>query len=204
MRKKHNVQDIIRIGEAIIRKNGYHHTGINDILKASGIPKGSFYNYFNSKEIFGQRLLEHEGSQLAEQMQATLEDHSKRPLDRIKGFYDALIAQYESEECRNGCLVGNLATELGGQIDTLAATANAQFEQWIILLSDCIREGQREGEVTDDYTAEEIANFIHSNFFGAITRGKMVRSTQPLRLTLKMTFDLIEQKEGMGHGAWKI
>ena len=204
MRKKHNVQDIIRIGEDIIRKNGYHHTGINDILKASGMPKGSFYNYFNSKEAFGKRLLEHEGTQLAAKMEAMLQDASKRPLERIKSFYDVLIEEYEAEECRNGSLVGNLATELGGQVDILAETANAQYEGWVILLAECIREGQREGELTEDYTAVELAHFIHASFFGALTRGKMLRSTRPLRLTLQMTFDFITQREGVGQAAWKI
>lgn len=204
MRKKHNVQDIIRIGEEIIRKNGYHNTGINDILKASEIPKGSFYNYFNSKELFGCRLLEHEGAKIAELMQELLEDSSNSPLERIQVFYETLIVQYEAEECRNGSLVANLASELGGQIDILADVANLQFEQWIVHLSNCIRLGQQEGEITEAYTAEELANYIHTNFFGAITRAKMTRSARPLKESLKMTFDFISERKEVGYSAWKI
>ncbi len=204
MRKKHNVQDIIRIGEEIIRKNGYHNTGINDILRASSIPKGSFYNYFNSKELFGRRLLEHEGAEISELMQTILEDESKQPLERLQAFYDKLIKRYDKEECRYGSLVANLSSELGGEIDLLAGVANLQFEQWMLHLANCIRAGQREGQITEAYTAEELAHYLHTNFFGALTRGKVLRNTRPLKLTLKMAFDFIAQRKEVGYSAWKI
>ena len=52
-----NKEDILAKGEILLRTQGYNKTGINEILKASGIPKGSFYNFFESKEDFGLQVL---------------------------------------------------------------------------------------------------------------------------------------------------
>ena len=43
---KHDKEDILAVGYDVLRKNGYHNVGINQILKEAGVPKGSFYNFF--------------------------------------------------------------------------------------------------------------------------------------------------------------
>jgi len=47
---------IIETGAAIIHRKGFNHTGIQEILNAAKVPKGSFYNYFKSKEDFGLQI----------------------------------------------------------------------------------------------------------------------------------------------------
>jgi TetR/AcrR family transcriptional repressor of nem operon len=49
---------VLETGAAIVHRKGFHNTGIQEILKAAEIPKGSFYFYFDSKEDFGLQLVD--------------------------------------------------------------------------------------------------------------------------------------------------
>ena len=55
-----NTRDrIIETGAEIIHRKGFNHTGIQEILTAAGVPKGSFYNYFKSKDEFGLEVIDY-------------------------------------------------------------------------------------------------------------------------------------------------
>ena len=191
MRKKYDVDDILSIGEELMRTQGYNNTGINDILKQSGIPKGSFYNFFESKEAFGKRILEHYGDRMQEVMNGVLGDKSISPLTRLKHFYQMMIQKNILEEYKNGCLVNNISTEVGGLSDALAKTANIQFNKWTKSLAKCIAEGQDKGEITTHYSAEEMAHYLHGSFHGALSRAKASRSDAAMALFFQMSFDFI-------------
>jgi TetR/AcrR family transcriptional repressor of nem operon len=191
MRKKYNKEDIIAIGQELVRRNGYTNTGINDVLKESGIPKGSFYNFFESKAVFGEQLLKHYGDVSLELIESHLGDHTKSPLQRLRSFYQHVIEINEAEECRNGCLINNLSGEVGGINDRLGKVASQQFNRLVQRIAQCLREGQEADEIIQHQTAEEIAYFIHASFFGALTRAKAARNAKPLNIAYKMIFDFI-------------
>ena len=191
MRKKYDVDEILHVGEELMRTQGYNNTGINDILKQSGIPKGSFYNFFESKEAFGKRILEHYGNRMQAVINSVLEDRSILPLERLKRFYRMMIQENIQEACKNGCLVNNISLEVGGLSDPLAKTADAQFNKWVKSLTKCIAEGQEKGEIIHRYPAEELAHYLHGNFYGALSRSKASRSDAAMELFFKMAFDFI-------------
>ncbi len=191
MNRKYDIEEILEAGMNVVREKGYHHTGINDILKASGIPKGSFYNFFRSKEEFGLRLLEYYSETMLSHMHRYLDNHSRSPLQRLENFYRFVIGVNADEDCRQGCLLNNMSSEVGGNSEPIARQAHQQFSRWMETLSACILEGQEEGEIRKDYPAQELAEFMHTSFFGALTRSKMMRDIGPLNLTFQMAFDFV-------------
>ena len=108
MKRKHDINDILEKGVELIRSQGFNNTGIDDILKESGIPKGSFYNFFKSKEDFGIKAMQQYTSQQAEWVKSILTDQTKTPFQRLEYFYKRLIEGNREENCRKGCLVGNM------------------------------------------------------------------------------------------------
>lgn len=196
MRKKYEKSDIISISENLIRERGYHNTGINDILKEAGIPKGSFYNFFVSKEDLGVQVLDAYGEATYEFIKSYLTDTSHSPLQRLKRFYAAIIEGNKTiYDCRVGCLVNNMAMEMGGLNETFAAATDKQFTRWIELFEACIAEGQEAGEITKDYSANELAHYLHTGIFGALSRMKSTRSIAPLELWFNMSFELLSVKK---------
>jgi len=57
---------LLEAGVSIFIDQGYHGTGIQEVVDKAGIPKGSFYNYFKSKEDFGSKTIVHFGEQFKE------------------------------------------------------------------------------------------------------------------------------------------
>jgi len=194
MKRKHDIGDILQNGQELFRKQGYHNTGIEEILRVCKIPKGSFYNFFTSKEDFGLRVLEIYSEKLCTMIEQTLTDATMTPLRRLQKFYTTITSMSESENCKNGCLLANLTQELGGTNNQMSLATKKTFERWISLLATCVAEGQEKGEIIDDYSAEEIANFLHNSFNGALLRMKAGQDAKPLHLFHKIAFSSISLK----------
>ncbi len=189
MNQKHRREDIIAIGAELIRERGYHATGINDILREAGIPKGSFYNFFATKEDFGKEILRWYGARMLRAMKGIFAQSQLSPLHRLKKFYGLIIAGNAQEDFRYGCLVNNLQAEVAGTHELLAQEAHFQFEAWMAEVAACIEEGQALGEITDQYPPAQLAAFLHTAFFGGLARMKATHDAQPLTLVFELTFD---------------
>lgn len=192
MHQKHNKEQILAAGAELLRRRGYHATGINDVLKLTGISKGSFYNFFTNKEDFGQQAISWYGRRQLAYIRAFLRDPNYSPLVRLKRFYQEIIDVNQSEHFENGCLVNNLSLELAGQMPGLAHNLDHQFSQWVHEIAHCIREGQELGEISQAYSATELADFLHTTSYGVLSRMKATRSKEPFQLMLKMGFALLQ------------
>lgn len=194
MRKKYEVSDILASGESLLRQQGYHNTGIDQILKVNGIPKGSFYNFFKSKEDFGLRVLDFYGGQYHNFIQKSLTDQSKSPLQRLKDFYRLTIEGNRREQCKHGCLINNLSLEIAGSNDNFSRAINRHIQQWIAVLAGCIEEGQDRGQITQNYSAHHLAEYMQAGFFGTLSRSKAARSSEAMERFYRMSFDFITDR----------
>ena len=194
MNKKYKREDILLTGLYLIRRQGYHHTGVSDILKQSGIPKGSFYNFFRSKEDYTLQLMALYGERIDQLLEQALHDAEPSALRRLLGFYGLLVGAYAEEEARNGCLVMNLATETSGYNDRIADTALGVLRGWINQLAAVIAEGQDKGEIRTDESPEALAEFVHTAFYGSLVRSKMLRSVDPQRETMRLLVDFLRPR----------
>ena len=192
MKKKYEIEDIIQKSQEVIWRKGYHNTGINKLLKESGIPKGSFYNFFESKEDLMIKIIDHYVNEQGKIMIEILSNSSLSPLDRLKKFYQHSIDQAREELdrflCVKGCLINNASVELGALNDNIAETINSHFEEVKGYIAEVVREGQQKDEITDRFPAEQLVEFMQSNYYGTLSRVKTTRSIQPLELNYEMTF----------------
>lgn len=194
MYKKHNKEDILEKGEILLRTQGYNKTGINEILKASGIPKGSFYNFFDSKEDFGLQVLAHYSNGIIQFIERLLKDKSRSPLERLKAFYRDLLDTNKAEQCANGCLLVNMSAEMGGLSESFAKATQKHYQEWLNIIAECIAEGQAKGEINRNYDPMELADYTHSNFSGALVMMKSQRSLKPLERFYDMTFQFLQPR----------
>ena len=108
---------LIRCATAVLTERGFVSTGIDPILRQVGVPKGSFYHYFDSKEAFGQAVLAHYADYFARKLERLLGDVSLSPLARLRAFVADAKQGMARYDYRRGCLVGNLGQEAGGLND---------------------------------------------------------------------------------------
>jgi TetR/AcrR family transcriptional repressor of nem operon len=188
---KHNINEILAIGSELIRTKGYHNVGINEILKACAIPKGSFYNFFENKEHFATAILDRYGDDSKKWVEEYLLDETLTPLNRLKSFYAIMIDANEKDEYSGGCLVNTLSNEVGRLNDGIAVSANKNFIKIIDVVTDCVANAQQEGEIVNTFPPEQIAEYLHAGAYGGFSRMKVTRDREYLDNWYKMTFNFI-------------
>ena len=99
---------LVRAGVVALTEKGFSATGIEEILQQLGVPKGSFYHYFESKEAYGSELIGSYATYFAEQLDAVFLDESRTPLDRMRDFTIGADAGMARFGYTRGCLIGNL------------------------------------------------------------------------------------------------
>ncbi|MPQ67848.1 MULTISPECIES: TetR/AcrR family transcriptional regulator [unclassified Pseudomonas] len=176
---------LIRCGTEILTEQGFMATGIDTVLKRVGVPKGSFYHYFDSKEAFGQAVLESYAGYFARKLDRWLLDASLPPLQRLRGFVDEAKAGMARHEFRRGCLVGNLGQEVTLLPDSYREQLDAVFRSWELRLSRCLQAAQAAGELAADADCEALASFFWIGWEGAVLRARLVRSDVPLEIFMQ-------------------
>lgn len=188
MNKKDTRSEIVRIGTSLIYRQGYNATGIDAILKEAGVPKGSFYHYFKSKEEFGLAVIDHFAEGFVLRLDTFLKDEEVTPLNRLRNFLESGLARVSQNACTRGCLIGNLGQEMADQNERFRDRLNGIFAMWRQHVADCLREAQRVGELAGDLDADMAAGVLLSGWEGAILQAKVTKSPQPMRDFLDVMF----------------
>ena len=169
---------------------GYNGTSVKDIVVEAGIPKGSFYNYFDSKEAFAVEALRCFVGWGKERTDPILKDTSLSPLERLRKLYDYRIDTLKNEmQNKRGCFASNLAQEMGDVNERLGNIVHKAFEELKQPLVDCIREAVEQGELPEDTNAKELVDFSESAFRGAMMDMKVTRSAKSLEVCRKYIFE---------------
>ncbi|WP_437373638.1 TetR family transcriptional regulator C-terminal domain-containing protein [Maribacter litoralis] len=177
---------ILNAGVNIIAKKGYNGIGIQEILNEVNIPKGSFYHYFKSKEDFGIQVIKKYTDDSLVYINSFLENTNLNPLQRIYAlFYDVQKA-YIEKEFKEGCLLGNCSTELGGQKINVSTTLENEFMKMENIFSKCIEEAQVIGQLNSNNSPDELASFIVNGWEGAILRMKSSRNIKPMKTFIEL------------------
>ncbi len=173
-------QKLIDAGIQAVLAGSYHGVGLSKILADAGVPKGSFYHYFQSKEDFGVSLIEHSGQRQAEMIQEVLTDRRKKPSERLQAFLEIVRDCVEENDYQAPCLVGKLAQELGNLSDPMREAIRFALNQRCSILAKCIAEGQKDGEISSQEPAEILADFVNDSLEGARVRMSIERNSKPM------------------------
>ncbi|WP_303319060.1 TetR family transcriptional regulator C-terminal domain-containing protein [Flavivirga abyssicola] len=191
---KHDINNILEKGIELFRLNGYHNTGIRDILKACEMPKGSFYHLFESKEDFVIKAIARFEEVIGKDFEKNLSDESLSHYERIKNHFKIYIIWYTEKDFKVGCLLGNLSTEVAGTIDPVSNAISGVYDRWSKGLASFIEKGQEKGEIIDTIEALHLANYLFDGFNGALGRMKVERSSSPLDQFLNINMTFIKKK----------
>lgn len=187
---------LLNAGMELFHAQGYHATGLKDILSQSSVPKGSFYHHFKSKEDFGLNVLDIYINDGTAALVAHLADHSYAPLERISNFFTDVFAGWSKKGCREGCLLGNIGQELAEEHDTFRERIEDVLSEWVRLIAQCIDSGQQAGDIRIDIDPADTAEQLINSFQGAALRMKLVRNDAPLKQFLHLFFvTLLPAKE---------
>lgn len=188
MEKNETRQQIIQVGTELIARQGFNATGIDAVLKQAGVPKGSFYYYFGSKEEFGLAVIDQFALRYARRLDDYLGDETLSPLNRIRRYLESVLARLEQNHCTKGCLIGNLGQEMADQHERFRTRLEEVFRSWRERFARCLREARAVGELAAAFDVDVMAEFILSGLEGAILRTKVMKSPRPLQDFIDILF----------------
>ncbi len=189
---KENARDkIIAAGVEIVAVSGFNSTGIDAILKAAGVPKGSFYHHFGTKENFGIEVINLFADQYIQKLHGFFDDQSFGPLQRIRNYFEQSIEHLTQDNFTRGCLIGNLGQELAAQSERFRNRLAEVFLDWLQLFAQCLKEAQQAGELNTRQDPQFLASFLLSGWEGAILRAKVMRSPEPMKQFVNILFTTV-------------
>jgi len=182
---------ILEAATELIHQRGFKNTGVAEILAASGVPRGSFYFYFESKEELGCVLL----ARYRERQRETLPEvfpEDALAIPTILAFFEQSVRSQIEGGCKSGCLLGNLAAEITDEHRGLRLELAGVIEDVEHALAGALARGQARGELRVDFAPEAAATFVLSVFEGSILLAKARRDPQALEASMTMLARYLE------------
>ncbi len=179
---------LLRAGLEVLTEKGFSSTGIDEVLKRVGVPKGSFYHYFASKEAFGAELVDRYASYFGGKLEHFFNDDSKPPLERLRAFIEDAQASMARYDFRRGCLIGNLGQEITTLPESFHARLCAVFADWEQRFARCLETAKEQGEIPVSVNCAQVAAYFWIVWEGAVLRAKLERNTKPLQIFAKGFF----------------
>ncbi len=184
---------ILEVGAQAVAEKSFNSCGLAEILQRAGVPKGSFYHYFSSKEDFGVALIERSIEEYMELLRPIVSDRRRSPLARLRAVFDLSREECAANGAARECLIPKLALEASQLSEPVHAAVKCAYDQWSAVLARVIREAQAAGEVGKKHDPDRLADILVMLWEGATIRMQIDRSIRPVDDFLAFVFDSLLQ-----------
>lgn len=175
-------EQILVAGVRVLHEGGYHATGVQQIVDAARVPKGSFYNHFPSKEALAAAALDRYFEDHRRLLKGILVDDGHSPLERLQDYFKRVERLFKVDEFRRGCMIGNFGLEVADHSALLRSRTTALLAELTGTVESGLRQARHSGEINKDADLHALAEFVVNSWEGAILRMKVDKSVRPLRI----------------------
>ncbi|MBM3115361.1 TetR/AcrR family transcriptional regulator [Jeongeupia naejangsanensis] len=180
-------QHILDTGEAIILGKGFAAVGLTEILTAAGVPKGSFYHYFKSKEQFGNELFEHYFSNYLKELDVLFADDGRSAQTRLMAYWHGWLSTQGTCRCEEQCLVVKLSAEVSDLSEPIRDTIRSGTDRVVARLAKLVEAGLADGSLPAALDPEHTAATLYQLWLGASLLTKIRRDDSALQTALAAT-----------------
>ena len=160
-------QHILDTAKPIILGKGFSAVGLNELLNAAEVPKGSFYHYFKSKEYFGEALLDSYFEAYLMRLEILLSAEGMNGAERLMSYWQRWLETQCGDDAETKCMV----VKLGGEVSDLSEPMRLALQRGtnhiISRLADGIEEGIADGSLPNDLVAADTALVLYNQWLGA-------------------------------------
>jgi TetR/AcrR family transcriptional regulator, transcriptional repressor for nem operon len=182
-------EQIVKAGLKCLVEKGFNGVGVQEITASAGVPKGSFYNHFESKEALGAEIVERYGADTTRR--EILSDRSVAPLERLRRHFERLNKIFVDAKFERGCILGNFSAELSNQSDLIRDSLRGLYGRWTEDLEVAIADAQDQGTVSHKMKAADLAAFLLDAYEGALLRARVERDNLALERFMAFAFTQI-------------
>jgi TetR/AcrR family transcriptional repressor of nem operon len=184
-------QHLLDTGHRMMAEKGFTSVGLSEILQTAGVPKGSFYHYFKSKELYGQALLEDYFVGYLADMERRLTLPGLSAYERLMDYWQGWQNRCTLEGHGDECLVVKLSAEVADLSESMRLTLRDGAERIVARITTCLEEGQLDKSLPDT-DARQLAETLYQLWLGASLLNKLQRTGQSLQTSMVMTKRLLQ------------
>jgi len=196
MPKPSHRDKILIEGMKVVHTNGFANASVRDIVRAAGVPQGSFTNHFGSKEAFGLEVIDLYFSYSLDVFARTLRNDELPPLQRLRAYIDESKNRLNRQSMRTGCLLGNFTAEASEHSEIIRLRLLEIFGEIRKAIAYCLRAAVKAGELSPSLDCDEMAAFIVTSLQGANLLAKAERSPVPVERFKEILFSVILRRIG--------
>ncbi|QXT41420.1 TetR/AcrR family transcriptional regulator [Gymnodinialimonas ceratoperidinii] len=178
---------ILAVGRSLTARQGFTGVGLNELLKAACVPKGSFYHYFASKEAYGCALLEDFVAQYRESLGSTLSRQDQPARTRLLAYFEEWLARQTSPDVQQRCLVVKLSAEIADLSPDMSRILQNGVTGIIASLTKTLEDGAADGSIAPMQDADQLAQSIYHQWLGASLIAGLSHDDAPLRSAMEAT-----------------
>ncbi|PBC35980.1 TetR family transcriptional regulator [Rhodococcus sp. ACPA4] len=184
-------ETIIACSQMLMARKGYTAVGLNEILTAVHVPKGSFYYHFASKDALGEAMLKSYFTDYLADFDVILGREDRTGAQRILDYFESWIESQGSFDCQGKCL----AVKLGAEVSDLSEPMRLALKGGIGAITQrierAIRAGIDDKSVTLDGDPKPTAVALYELWLGASVTAKVNRTTDSMRNALDLTRQIL-------------
>ena len=183
MSERPTKERILTAAEALMLEKSFHSVGLNEILKAVQVPKGSFYHYFESKEQFGVEMLKHYVADATAYKRDFLlsTDAEPNPRLRLISYLDLNIARFLENNGKCPCLVVKLASEVASFSEPMRQVLADGHQEWTVIMRQLIEEAVEKKAISKQKDPSQTARVVGCLWMGAMQHAIVCQNAEPLR-----------------------
>ncbi len=181
----------------LINQKGFNSLGVKEITDTAGMSKGSFYNYFPSKEQFGVELINYYAFKTEKLLRIMLFDSERNVRDRFVNVYHYFKQIYENYGIEGvESILGGFSVELSVVSSDIKTAVDNAYTTIKSVFEDAFEIGQKNKEIYSYLNKNDIAEFLLISWYGAILRMRASGSFEPFRLCQDFVLNSIFINEG--------
>lgn len=187
---KETRQHILDIGYKLIVSKGFSSVGLTEILQAAGVPKGSFYYYFKSKEQFGEEIITSYFREYLVALEGIFQPGGGPAYERLLEYWQRWIDTQTDSCVDQKCLVVKLSAEVADLSEPMRLAMLTGSSKVIERIAQCIEEGFADGSIAE-INATTTAELLYNMWLGASLMSKLQRSPDALQRALQTTKSIL-------------
>ncbi|MGF7035396.1 TetR/AcrR family transcriptional repressor of nem operon [Paenibacillus mucilaginosus] len=188
--KEFEEKEVLDKAMRLFWEQGYEKTSMTELVEHMGIHRRSLYDTFGDKHSLFLKAMDRFDDKISAALAGGVK-RSKTASEALQFIFSFMIDG--DEDSPAGCLMVNSAVELAArdvEVDNKATKAFTTAEQ---LLKEIILWGQREGEFTSTYNAEELAEYLHNVWIGLRVMARTSASKEKLHRITHISMKLLEE-----------
>jgi TetR/AcrR family transcriptional repressor of nem operon len=178
---------ILATGQKIMGQKGFSAVGLTEILKDAGVPKGSFYHYFASKDAFGEAMLVAYFDGYHADMDALFAKQGLTGAEWLMLYFAAWRENQSAHDCQGRCLAVKLGAEVADLSEPMRLALKAGTNGIISRMAQAIETGVEDQSISVKERAEDLAASLYYLWLGASVMAKIVRTHEPFETALQST-----------------